>query len=228
MATGDDKALDNYLRRSKGVIRSEKIVKFPSRININIFRPKNFKESRKILDLDLSKIYVVTTGRLSQLKGWKFMLDCFVEFKKFKSNSHFIFIGDGEDKEKIVDYLRSKGITNNVDITGVKSHQEISNYLNASNIFIMGSYVEGWSTALVEAISCAKPVICTNFSSAEELIENGLNGFVIENRNQNKFVAAMLNSLDFTKKNLLEKAHEMEKYSTKSLRSDILKHWSLI
>jgi len=226
-ATGDNDALKDYLVRSKGVLNSNKIIKFPSRVNTNIFKLFNKEDSKKKIGWSLSKSYVVTSGRLSQLKGWKFMLDCFIEFKKANPNSHFVFIGDGEDKEKIKGYIIRKKLISNVTITGQIDHNQLSTYLNAADLYIMGSYVEGWSTSLVEAMACANPVVCTDFSSASELIDQGFNGFVIKNRNQDEYVNAMLNSLDLPLNNLIIKSKEMKKYSTDLLKSDISKHWKL-
>ena len=227
LATGDDYALKDYIQRSRGVLDSTKIIKFPSRVNTNIFKLIDKEKLRNNLGWDLSKNYIVTSGRLSQLKGWQFLLDCLIEFKKIEPNSHFVFIGDGEDKEKIFDYIKRKELINDVTLTGRVNHNKLSNYLNASDLYVMGSYVEGWSTSLVEAIACAKPVACTNFSSAKELVNDGYNGYVIENRKQDEFVNAMINSLNLPFKNLLKRSEEMKKYSTDLLKEDITKYWRL-
>lgn len=227
-ATGDNDAVAGYLKRSKGVLDPKKIIKFPSRINTNIFKPTELEVARNILGWDLTKNFVVTSGRLSELKGWKFMLDCFVDYRKQKPNSHFVFLGDGEDKEKIIKYVEEKGITNHVSIPGRVNHQELAIYLNASDLFVMGSYVEGWSTSLVEAISCSKPVVCTDFSSANDLVDHGYNGFVIKNREKKEFVNAMMNCSNLIDNNLLKKAREMKEFSANNLKGDILKYWKLI
>ena len=60
-----------------------------------------------------------------------------------------------------------------------------------ANAFIMGSYKEGWSTSLVEAVACACPCVVTDFSSASDMIEEGVNGWVIKNRNEDEFTRRM-------------------------------------
>ena len=228
LATGDDNAIEKYLLRSKGVLDPEKIIKFPSRVDTDIFKPIEVGVAKGILGLDSNKFYIVTSGRLSELKGWQFLLDCFIEFRKYKANSHFIFLGDGEEREKISKYIKENDLLNYVDIMGRVNHQELSTYLNACDLFVMGSFVEGWSTSLVEAISCSKPVVCTEFSSANELIVQGVNGYVVINRNQKEFVSAMLNSSNLLKNDLESKAIEMKRFSTHNLKEDILKYWKIL
>ena len=70
-------------------------------------------------------------------------------------------------------------------------HKEIACYLNAADLYIMGSYIEGWATSLMEAIVCVKPVCVTNFGSASDMIENGKNGYVITNHDKTEFVEKM-------------------------------------
>ncbi|HAQ20957.1 MAG TPA: hypothetical protein DCR40_17245 [Prolixibacteraceae bacterium] len=228
LASADNVSIHNFINRGKGVVPISRVIQFPTRVNTDIFR-KTQKENERIeLGLSLHDKIIVTTGRLSQLKGWKFMLDCFLKFKNIYPNSIFIFLGDGEDRLKIEEYIDKEKIGQNVKITGRISHQLLAKYLNAADLYIMGSYVEGWATSLVEAVSCAKPVVCSNFSSAKELIENGINGYVIENRNTEEFVRSMLDCFNIPEENLLIKSMEMQQYSVSDLKNSILKHWKLI
>lgn len=179
------------------------------------------------LKLPVVKKIIVTTGRISELKGWKFMLDCFVKFKETNHDSIFIFIGDGEDRLKVESYIKHLNISDSVIITGRVNHNVLANYLNATDIYIMGSYIEGWATSLVEAISCAKPVVCTDFSSACDLIESDINGFVIENRNVDSFVEAMQKCENILSDTLIQHSKKMILYSASNLKKNILDFWKL-
>ena len=89
----------------------------------------------------------------------------------------------------------------------------------------MGSYLEGWATSLVEAVACAKPVVCTNFSSADELIEDGVNGFVIKEYDVKLFVDAMLNCINLSDDNLLLRSNKMQQFAVSNLKNSIFEHW---
>jgi len=75
----------------------------------------------------------------------------------------------------IENYISSLSLSYKIILTGWVSHVVLPVYLNAADVYIMGSYAEGWSTSLVEAVACGKSAVCTNFSSAQELITNNEN-----------------------------------------------------
>jgi glycosyltransferase involved in cell wall biosynthesis len=185
------------------------------------------KIARMKIDLDLKCKLIVTTGRLSWLKGWKFMIDCFEVFKVSYPDSFFYFLGDGENKTIIENYITDRNLNSYVFLKGKLEPQTIAIYLNACDLFIMGSYNEGWSTSLVEAVACGVPVCVTNFSSARELITDGINGYISNNRDENDFVSKMNKALTISKKTLLEKSFEMNKLSVTNLREDLLSCWQV-
>ena len=166
LATGDEESINEFIVRSENKISRASIKKFPSRIDTNIFKPIDKNLARNSLDIQESDIIISCTGRLAWFKGWKFLVDSFQEFQKITPDSKLYFIGEGEDYEKIKKYIDSKNLSHKIIFTGSKTPREISLYLNASDLFVMGSYKEGWSTTLLEAMACGVPTCTTNFSSA--------------------------------------------------------------
>lgn len=227
LASTDQIAIEYFCSRSKNKLKTNEVIQFPTRINTDIFNPMNRDLVRSKIDFDLQRKLIVTTGRLGEKKGWKLMIDSFALFKESYPDSHFYFIGDGEDKSKIEKYIAEKELTNSVFLKGKQDAQTIALYLNACDIFIMGSFIEGWSTSLVEAIACAVPVCVTNFSSAKELVTEGMNGFICESRQEVEFVENMKKSLNISKKYLLDKSNEINKYSTGRLKKDLLGYWNI-
>jgi glycosyltransferase involved in cell wall biosynthesis len=63
--------------------------------------------------------------------------------------------------------------------------------MRKSKIFCFSSDYEGMSNALLEAICVGLPVITTNVSGASELVQNGVNGFIVDVRNEEQMVYAM-------------------------------------
>jgi len=225
LAAGDDLAIKSMVDRSKGKVAIEKVVKFPTRINTDIFKPCDRWETRKKLNIPQSSKVVMTTGRLSWLKGWKFMIDCFSLFKKDVDNSIFYMVGEGEELQKIQEYINREDLQDKVFLVGRKEADEVAEYLNASDLFIMGSYKEGWSTSLIEAIACGVPACVTNFSSANEIIKPGFNGYVIDNHNTLEFLAGMKNALNINKPIYAE---NVKAFAANKLKDDILNTWRLI
>ncbi len=225
LATGNEEAINEMIVRSKGEIENKHIIKFPTRINTQIFKKLNKNDTRLILGIPDSLTIICTTGRLTWFKGWEFMIDCFAAFEKINPNSLFYFIGEGEDCDKIKNYSITKGLQSKINLVGKKNLEEIARYLNASDLFIMGSYKEGWSTTLLEALACGVPICTTNFSSAKEIVREGVSGFV-EDRNISLFVGKMNKALMLNSENL-PISTEIEKYAVSELKNDLLKNWEL-
>jgi glycosyltransferase involved in cell wall biosynthesis len=227
LAAADNQAISELISRSKGSLCSESIIQFPTRINIEIFQKKPKELCREKIQAKSDEIIVVTTGRLAEFKGWKFLIDSFVYFKNTKPYPKLYFIGNGEDREKIINYINSLQMQSCIKLLGYQSPENIADYLNAADLFIMGSFKEGWSTSLIEAIACGVPVCVTNFSSAKEIVQESLNGFVVDKHDEKLFSEAMMKTTELAR-NTLPITGDIERYSVAYLKRDILKFWPLL
>lgn len=228
LAAADNEAISNFINRGGNKFDESKLVQFPTRFDDSIFMDSDKLYSRELLNLPEDITLVVTSGRLSSFKGWKFIIDSFLLFSKSIDNAIFVFLGDGEDKEKIEYYIREREMQKKILLIGQVDHSLLSKYLNAADLFIMGSYAEGWSTALVEAIACATPICTTNFSSAKELVIDNINGFVLDERNEILFSGKMLDAINLPKDGIIKMANEIKKLSVSNLKKELFKHWKLI
>lgn len=225
LAAGDEQSIEEMIKRSKGAITRSRVIKFPTRINTDIYKPLPKQEVRKKLNIPETNFIVITTGRLAWLKGWKFMIDSFILFEKNVPDSLFYIIGEGEDFQKIQEYISLKQVSDKVVMIGSKKPDELSEYLNASDLYIMGSYKEGWSTSLSEAVACGIPSCVIDFSSAKEIIREGKNGYVIGKHNEDLFVQGMLKAMKLPRPVYNE---NVLMNSTKKLKEDLLGLWKLV
>lgn len=226
LASGDSNAIREMTVRSKGVLHADQITMFPSRINTDIFKLLDRNEIRQKLGFSPGTTIIVTTGRLAPLKGWKFMIDSFKLFRsKISSDTLLFFIGEGEDYDSILEYISDNNLAEHVILAGKKSQVDVALFLNAADLFIMGSYKEGWSTSLMEAIACGVPACVTDFSSASEIIIEGENGFVVKERREDLFVEAMMKSVKLPRP---VRNDVVLRFAADKLKEDLLKHWPLL
>jgi glycosyltransferase involved in cell wall biosynthesis len=226
LAAADNNSIEELVIRSKGSLRKENIKQFMTRVDTEIYKCFPKLLTRDKLHIPVNQLMIVTTGRLAWFKGWKFMIDSFNTFKLNHSDAHLYFIGNGEDYDKIKSYIAGLKLESVIHLIGFKDANVIAQYLNAADLFIMGSYKEGWSTSLIEAVSCGIPACVTNFSSAKDIIEDGINGYVAEIHEESKFVELMTKCLVIDRKHL-PRSIDVEKYAIKNLKSDLLKLWYL-
>lgn len=225
LATGDEKAINEMLKRSHGKIDTSVIVQFPSRLDTGIFKPGDKLANRELLGMGSNAHVVVTTGRITWLKGWKFMIDCFLQFSEKVPDSVLYIVGEGEDEAKMKSYIEQKNATAKIFTTGRCSPQQVAMYLQAADLFIMGSYKEGWSTSLIEAVATGLPACVTDFSSADSIILEGKNGYVVKDHNIDEFVAKMQDAGKLSRPVYFE---HLLNYSVEKLQSELLKVWKLL
>lgn len=224
LAASDREGIEEVAKRSKNKVGVEAIRQFPTRVDFKIFHKKPKSECRERLGLPSDTIIAVTTGRIAELKGWRFLVDSFAIFQKRKSPSVLIFVGDGEDKQGLLSYVRVADLIDKVLVTGYQSADSVADYLCAADLFVMGSYKEGWSTSLIEALACGTPVCTTIFSSARDCVAQGRNGYVVESRSPKIFANYMEKTLDLNR-DCLPLKESRERFSLETLKEDLFRVW---
>ncbi len=216
------KGLDYFVLVSKNLqsLYKEKLKKSKCKC---VYIPNIVDENDKSSDL-LSK-NLVSVGRLSKEKGFMDLLIIFNKILKKYPDYKLNIIGDGEEKEKLENYIKENHLEKNVIMHGFQNKDYINNVLLGSMIYLMTSFTESFGIVLIEAMSYGIP--CIAFSSAEgaeELIENGKNGYLIDDRNIDKYVSKvefLMNNFEERKKmqnNCINKANEF-------LGKNVIKKW---
>ena len=159
-----------------------------------------------------SKPYILAVGRLSKEKGFEILIEC---FSKIDKDAELIFIGEGPEKNKLINLSLSLGLKSRVKFLGfIKKLDEW--YLNA-RFLALTSYFEGWPNVILEAMSLNCPVISFNCNfGPKEIITNNVNGILVEQGNKKALIKQMLRLLNDDKlhsklsKNASERAKDFE------------------
>jgi glycosyltransferase involved in cell wall biosynthesis len=227
LASAENKEIDEMLTRSRGILDRFPLHHFPTRVDTDRFKPISKKEAQAMLDIENDKLIIVACGRLSWIKGWDLILNAISNLIKRGLECRLIFVGDGEDREKVVNKAQRLNIENSIQITGFIPNKKVSIYLNASDLCVVGSHREGWSLAMLEMLACGKPLVSTNVSGANDMISHGENGFIVKERNPRLFADAIIKTLE------LKSAKEVSlkiaaRYSTKTLATDLASVWDAL
>ena len=224
IGTADQEAIQGLVEGSRGRLLNRTIHFLPTHVDTEMFFPRDKRDVREKLGLPQDKLLCVTCGRLGWIKGWDFLLQSFRTFHTKRPDSEFLFIGDGEDREKVDAMAKMLGLSTTVRITGFKPSSEVAAYLAAADLFVMGSLREGWPTAMVEALASGVPIVTTRVSGASEIVHNGRNGYVVEGRSPEGFADAMEQALRL--KDVAQVSLGLtERYALKNLRRDMEKVW---
>jgi glycosyltransferase involved in cell wall biosynthesis len=131
---------------------------------------------------------VIFTGRLSSEKGVDFLIRGFVQLKNAQP-CQLLIIADGPERENIVQLIKECKAGDSVLL--VSGAADVAPYLAASDVFVLPSRFEGLSNALLEAMSCGLPVISTRVGGSKDLIQDGVNGLLVDIDNEEQLAGAM-------------------------------------
>ena len=113
----------------------------------------------------------------SQKRLWLWVQIAFRILKKYP-NVHFLLVGDGEWRSRIVRQIEESGFSSNFHLVGVQ--KEVISYLNLMDIYLSSSEFEGLPIAMLEAMACEVPVVATRAGGIGEVIQHGKQGFLTE------------------------------------------------
>ena len=147
-------------------------------LNKFIFQDKKTREEiRKELNLKKDDKVLISIGRLFKAKGYPYLIEAIKILKSKYPDIKLLIIGEGEEKNKLETQIRGLNLEKNIFLLGRK--ENVSNYLNASDIFVLASLWEGFGLAIVEAMACGLPVITTNVGGIPEIIKDKISGLLV-------------------------------------------------
>ncbi|NJB70297.1 glycosyltransferase involved in cell wall biosynthesis [Saonia flava] len=119
----------------------------------------------------------ITIGRLTERKGFQRVLRALAEFNK---PFHYTIIGSGDYKETLINLIDELGLTKK--ITFISHTDKINDYLAENDVYLQGSYVEGFPNALLESCATGTPAVVFNAPGGiNEIIIPGQNGYIAQN-----------------------------------------------
>jgi len=176
----------------------------PNGYNSTLFRPKNKRKIREVLNLPTEKKILLFVGNIVPIKGLSYLLRAMTNIAKKRQDVLLVIVGGGSQKNELERKTNNLGIAEYVKFVGEKPHREIPLWMNACNVFILPSLNEGFGGVLIEAMACGKPVVATNVGGIPENMNKDC-GILVEPKDSDALADAILNALDreWNKKRIL-------------------------
>ena len=131
------------------------------------------------------KHLLVTVSRLEKEKNYGFLLRGIAEIEKLLGDDfHVLIIGDGSQKSELKVRASILGIQDKVTFAGNVPNSQVKHYLGASDLFLFASRSETQGIVLAEALAAGTPVVAVHAVGADDIIEDGVNGFLTEEREE--------------------------------------------
>lgn len=139
------------------------------------------------------KIRLINIGSFMTKKNQQLLVKVALELRKRNVDFELIMLGDGEHRNEIQNEVNKLNLNNKVQLKGIVHN--VDEYLWGSNIYIHSAYYEPFGLVFLEAMAAGLPIVTLDGKGNRDLIQNGRNGYLIEDQNPVEFADKVLSLL---------------------------------
>lgn len=125
---------------------------------------------------------ILTVNRLSQsetYKGYEKVLKAMPAILRSFPEAHYLIVGTGDDYDNLISLIKDLSLEKSVTAVGFVQDDELCNYYNLCDVFVMPSKLEGFGIVYLEALACGKPVLGGNQDGAIDALCQGQMGALV-------------------------------------------------
>lgn len=165
-----------------GLAAQEKCIVIPNAINQKEFYKKDKKECRRSLGFPNDAFIVSFCGRFIERKGVNRVSEAIKKLKD--SNVKSIFIGQNAEGQSL------QPDCDGILFEGPLPHNQMVDYLNSADVYVLPTLAEGCSNSIIEAMACGLPIISSDLPFNHDII-NDENSIMIDPMNVNQIANAI-------------------------------------
>jgi D-inositol-3-phosphate glycosyltransferase len=181
----------------------------PSRVHVvplgvehAFFAPGYRPQARRALGLDTDATMLLFVGRLQALKGADLALETLIELRQRGRHATLAIVGgpSGPDGANTLERLHRRvaevGVINHVMFVAPQSHRLLSSWMRAADVTLVPSRAESFGLVALESSACGTPVVASDVGGLTSLIDDGVTGFLVGERNVEHWADVVERALD--------------------------------
>jgi phosphatidyl-myo-inositol dimannoside synthase len=181
------------LHEVQGVPR-EKILLLPWPLNPDFLRLAESPSALPLPQTFPGGRVVMTAGRWAaseRYKGADELIRAVAQLRNAYADLHLVVVGGGDDLSRLRELARGIGAAQRVHFLENLTREELAACFARADVFALPSTGEGFGFVFLEAMAFERPVIAAAAGGATDLIENGLNGFLVRPRDVENLTQAL-------------------------------------
>jgi len=139
--------------------------------------------------------YILTIGNFHAYKGIDLLIMAFARFYEERNVDLFI-AGEGAKRKKLEELMQALGVEERVHFFGTADDDEKIALLNGCEFFVLPSRIEPFGIVILEAMAAQKAVIAADVDGIPEIIKDGVNGLLVEPKNDKALASAIVRLLE--------------------------------
>ncbi len=182
-------AVDRYIKI--GAAPANRIRLMRNGLDTSQFLPDEGLRSSKRKELGLEdRLICLAVGRLTEAKNYGLLIDSFFELKTRIPSAVLLIVGEGEEEDELKGKASSLGLGDE-NLRWLGRRHDVSELMKASDLYVMSSLWEGLPMVLLEASASGLAIVATDVGGNSEIVQDGINGFIVDSGNQDGLVKAM-------------------------------------
>ena len=169
-------------------IAEENIVLIQNGVDTKIFFEQNKNRCREYLKLPALQRFVIYVGNLEHIKGVDVLLQA---MSYLPQDQHLYYIGEGSLKSSLIENAKASGWQERVHFLGRLAHADLPRWMSAADCLCLPSRQEGCPNVILEAMACNVAVVASRVGGVPDLVEDNINGFLVEPQNPKALAAAI-------------------------------------
>ncbi|NBD32732.1 MAG: glycosyltransferase [Cyanobacteria bacterium] len=147
---------------------------------------------RELPSISYKQPVFLFVGRIIPRKGLHFLLEACTTLKKQGYRNYtLLIVGEGQQRPELEAFCKKNNLEHCVKWIGKVDYQDIGNYFQAADVFILPTLEDTWGVVILEAMLFGKPILCSRGAGSSELIINGENGYVFDPKNRKELAQFM-------------------------------------
>ena len=147
---------------------------------------KEKEEKRKELGIPQDAFLITNAAEFTPNKNQKTVIEAIEQLHN--PNIYFVMCGIGQKKAELEQYVKEHGLEEHIRFVGFRN--DLHEILQASDCFVLSSFREGLSVALMEAMAEGLPVVCSRIRGNVDLIKDGEGGILISPQKRDEYINA--------------------------------------
>jgi glycosyltransferase involved in cell wall biosynthesis len=136
-------------------------------------------------------------GRLEERKGIHYLLKaCAILQEQGYRDYTLMIVGDGVQRQEFEALSRTYNLENCIKWVGWVNYGDLGHYFNAADVFVFPTLEDVWGMVVLEAMAFNKPILCSKWAGAYEMVLEGENGYVFDPYEPNTIAQAMKRLID--------------------------------
>ncbi|WP_236951040.1 glycosyltransferase [Methanobacterium subterraneum] len=209
----------------------EKIDVIPFGVDTDFFRPLDVYKDENIFQ-------ILSVGYLIERKGFEYLIRAMPHVLEKHENVQLKIVGSGPLESKLKSLIYELDLTGKVEIVKNVSDEKLLMLYNSADLFILPSIVdsqgntEGLGVVLLEAMACGVPVIGSDVGGISDIIEDGKNGVLVEQKIKSKLssnISLLLSDNELRNSLVINGQSDVKaKFSWKKISDRYIKEFQLI